>query len=161
MSFQDWMAALQAVILFLGLGATFLTLSIHRKEAKNLATLNLIIHQRSDSELNEALDIMTDLINSRQKYSDLSSYFNDRKSKEAQALLKVLNFREFVAVGINSGIIDESTYKRAFCSTVLRDWDNLEHTVKAMRKEFNKETLFQDLEILANRWKKKPLKCKI
>ena len=111
--------------------------------------------------MNEALDIMTDLINSRQKYSDLSSYFNDRKSKEAQALLKVLNFREFVAVGINSGIIDESTYKRAFCSTVLRDWDNLEHTLKAMRKEFNKETLFQDLEILANRWKKNPLKCKI
>lgn len=161
-TFQDYMTAVQAVILFLGLGLTVWTLRSQKKDAKNLATLNLIIHQRNDSKFNDASNLLTELIKNKNTYSDLSSYLNDSKSKEAEAILTVLNFREFVSVGINNGIIDEKTYKNAFCSVFVRDWNNLENTIKALRKSNNnKNTLFQDFEVLAKKWIKQPLKVKV
>ena len=107
MTFQDMMAAVQAVILFLGLGATVYTLRFNRKDSMRRSTLDLIIHQRSDEDLNKAMSKVNDLISEKGVYEDLSSYFQNRHSEEAQAILKVLNFREFVAVGINLRVIDE------------------------------------------------------
>ncbi|WP_295354539.1 DUF4760 domain-containing protein [uncultured Succinivibrio sp.] len=158
MTFQDMMAAVQAVILFLGLGATVYTLRFNRKDSMRRSTLDLIIHQRSDEDLNKAMSKVNDLISEKGVYEDLSSYFQNRHSEEAQAILKVLNFREFVAVGINLRVIDEDIYKRAYCSLVLRDWKNLENTVKGMRTEYKKDTLFQDFEMLAKQWADYPIK---
>lgn len=155
------MAALQAVILFLGLGATFLTLRAQKADSKNMATLNLIIHQRGDDQLNEAIAKMNRLLDEKTEFADLSHFFDDPYSEECRAILKVLNFREFVAVGINQGIIDEKTYKQAFYTIVVNDWHNLENTIKAIRKcKKGKPTLFQDFEKLAKRWEKHPLKLK-
>ncbi len=156
----DIMTVIQAVILFIGLGLTCITIYFQKVQAKRLATLELIIHQRSNLKFNESFDILTNLINNEDPFCDLSRYLKDRASKESQAILEVLNFREFVAVGINSGIIDESTYKNAYCSTFVRDWEYLEHTVKALRKSTGKQTFFQDFEILAKKWKNTPLKCR-
>lgn len=158
LSFQDWMAVVQAVILFLGLGATFLSLSSSKKQAKNISTLDLIIHQRSNKDFICASKTVSDLIKNKSDFNDLSSYFKDSKSNEAQAILTVLNFREFVSVGINEGNIDESMYKKAYYTTVMRDWKNLENTVKALRKNRKAPTLFQDFECLAKRWETEPLK---
>ncbi|WP_294999064.1 hypothetical protein [Succinivibrio sp.] len=44
MTFQDMMAAVQAVILFLGLGANVYTLRFNRKDSMRRSTLDLIIH---------------------------------------------------------------------------------------------------------------------
>ena len=154
-------AVIEAAILLIGVFLTIRTLKAHKQESKNLATLNLIIHQRSDEKFNKSLDLLTDLIKKQQgnAYMDLSSYLlADKKSEEAKAIFEVLNFREFVAVGINSGIIDEKTYKRAYCSVFVRDWENLKHTVEAVRKDLGKDTMFQDFEKLATKWKNKPLK---
>ena len=162
LTFQEWMTALQAVILFLGLGATFWTLRAQKIDSKNLATLNLIIHQRGDEQLNSATKTMNRLLDEKTEFADLSHYFDDPYSEECRAILKVLNFREFVAVGINQGIIDEKTYKQAFYTIVVNDWHNLEHTVKALRNcKKGKPTLFQDFELLAKRWEKSPLKQKV
>ena len=46
----------------------------------------------------------------------------DLESSESKDIIEVLNFREFVSVGINTGIIDEKVYKRAYCSVMIRDW---------------------------------------
>ena len=58
----------------------------------------------------------------RTKFSDLSKHLENFDSAERQAILMVLNYREFVAVGINTGVIDEETYKRAYYNLMLRDW---------------------------------------
>ena len=90
------MAAVQAVILFLGLGATVYTLRFNRKDSMRRSTLDLIIHQRSDEDLNKAMSKVNDLISEKGVYEDLSSYFQNRHSEEAQAILKVLNFTKFL-----------------------------------------------------------------
>ena len=83
------------------------------------------------------------------------------KPIRAKDIIEVLNFREFVSVGINTGIIGEKVYKRAYCSVMIRDWKLLKSTIFSIREKQNKQTLFQDFEILAKRWEKSPLKEKI
>lgn len=158
LSFSDIMTAIQAVILFLGLGATVFTLFLQNKANKRLATLNLIIHQRSDEELNNAIDLVFKLATESSDFDDLSQYLKNKDSSERKAILKVLNYREFVAVGINKGIIDEEAYKQAYYSVTLRDWRILQKTIISIRNNRKTQTLFQDFELLVSKWKKKPLK---
>lgn len=162
---QYWqviLTVIQTVILFVGLAATFFTLHRHHKDSKALATINLIIHQRSNDKLNKAIDLMSKLANKKTDFSDLSEYFKNKDSEECNALRTVLNFREFVAVGINNDSIDEHIYKDAYYSTVLRDWKYLKNTIYAIRESSTGfSTAFQEFEKLVLRWQKHPLKKKI
>ena len=146
---------IQEIILALGLGATVFTLVFNHKENKRQSTLDLIIHQRSNDKLNNAVN------NNSNSIKDLVSFMADLESSESKDIIEVLNFREFVSVGINTGIIDEKVYKRAYCSVMIRDWKLLKSTIFSIREKQNKQTLFQDFEILAKRWEKSPLKEKI
>lgn len=161
---EEIILIIQAVILFLGLGITALTIWSNRQDNRKQATLQLILHQRSNKELNQAIDLMAKLAREQQKqneFADLSSYLEKFDSSEREAILVVLNYREFVAVGINTGVIHEETYKRAYYNLILRDWKYLANTVNAIRNSpTGKPTNFKDFELLAQRWKNKPLKIK-
>lgn len=141
---------IQEIILALGLGATVFTLVFNHKENKRQSTLDLIIHQRSNDKLNNAVNHVVSLARNL-----------NNNSNSIKDIIEVLNFREFVSVGINTGIIDEKVYKRAYCSVMIRDWKLLKSTIFSIREKQNKQTLFQDFEILAKRWEKSPLKEKI
>lgn len=161
---EEIILIIQAVILFLGLGITALTIWSNRQDNRKQATLQLILHQRSNKELNQAIDLMAKLAREQQKqneFADLSSYLEKFDTSEREAILMVLNYREFVAVGINTGVIHEETYKRAYYNLMLRDWKYLANTVNAIRNSpTGKPTNFKDFELLAQRWKNKPLKIK-
>lgn len=161
---EEIILIIQAVILFLGLGITALTIWSNRQDNRKQATLQLILHQRSNKELNQAIDLMAKLAREQQKqneFADLSSYLEKFDTPEREAILMVLNYREFVAVGINTGVIHEETYKRAYYNLMLRDWKYLANTVNAIRNSpTGKPTNFKDFELLAQRWKNKPLKIK-
>ena len=157
-TFQDYISIVNAVILFLGLGFTALTIWNNRKDNKRTATLELILHQRSNKDLNRAIDLMAKLAREQSEFADLSKYLENKESKERNAIIMVLNYREFVSVGINTGVIDEKTYKRAYYNLMLRDWQYLENTVNAIRKSpLGQATNFQDFEKLVKRWKENPL----
>ena len=161
-STQNIILIIQAVILFCGLGVTALTIWSNRQDNRKQATLQLILHQRSNKELNEAIDLMAKLARDgkeKNEFSDLSKHLENFDSAERQAILMVLNYREFVAVGINTGVIDEETYKRAYYNLMLRDWQYLSNTVNAIRNSpTGKPTNFKDFQNLAERWEKKKLK---
>ena len=156
---------IQEIILALGLGATVFTLVFNHKENKRQSTLDLIIHQRSNDKLNNAVNhvvsLARNLNNNSNSIKDLVRFMADLESSESKDIIEVLNFREFVSVGINTGIIGEKVYKRAYCSVMIRDWKLLKSTIFSIREKQNKQTLFQDFEILAKRWEKSPLKEKI
>lgn len=82
-------------------------------------------------------------------------------SDEAKAILAVLNFREFVAAGIREKAFDEAMYKRIQYSVILRDWNSFEGFVRELRKSRNRPTLFQEFQMLAQRWEKAPLKTDV
>ncbi|NHC05027.1 DUF4760 domain-containing protein [Acinetobacter sp. 187] len=78
-------------------------------------------------------------------------------SELKDAFLLVMNRHEFYATGINSGLLDETIFKRTNCNTFVKLWDAFSSTVIAIRKSEGKETIFKDLEILAVKWKIDPL----
>ena len=99
---------IQEIILALGLGATVFTLVFNHKENKRQSTLDLIIHQRSNDKLNNAVNhvvsLARNLNNNSNSIKDLVSFMADLESSESKDIIEVLNFREFVSVGINTGI---------------------------------------------------------
>lgn len=157
-------SVIQTFFIILGVILTVITLLNARSDSKKRATLELILHQRADKQLAWATRKMSELVKKQteadDEYADLSQYLR-QPSEERKAIATVLNHREFVAVGINSGIIHEQTYKQAYYSMFIRDWKYLANTVNTIRNSpTGNKTNFQDFETLARRWLKKPLKVK-
>lgn len=122
--------------------------------AKKRALIDLIIQQKSDEGLITAIQRVYHLHEAGNHLSSLvESDTDDRK-----ALLRVLNNQEFIAVGIRKGAFDGSVYKELQCSNVLKLWSATSGFVHEIRKIDGKNTLFQDFELLAKKWEKKPLK---
>lgn len=159
LSFSEWMLIVQAVILFLGLGFTAFSIRSNKMDNKRMATIDLILRQRNNEKLDSAIDLVSELVAKNEfptlnKYLDKKNFPNERK-----AILTLLNYREFVAAGINTGIIDEEIYQRCYHNIVLRDWKNLHDTVHAIRKSpKGSETNFKEFEMLINRWESQKFK---
>lgn len=154
MTLQDVMTVIQTLVLIVGIGIGLCTLLRQKKDNKAMATLNMILHQRSDVELMKASEAI------RNKGKDNVIYFSNNDLYR-HYVLKVLNLREITASAINQGILDENTYKQIFYSLVLSDWEDLKDVIYTIRKEQKNETLFQDFESLVRRWQKQPLIKKI
>lgn len=159
LSVADWLLILQAVILFSGLGFTALSIRNTRQDNRRRATVDLILHQRNNQELNEAIECVSNLAQG-DDFPSLHHYLDKQKHPvERKAILTVLNYREFVSVGINTGIIDEEIYKRSYYNIVLRDWKLLNKTIESIRNSpKGQKTNFQDFEKPACRWEDNPLR---
>lgn len=79
-------------------------------------------------------------------------------SDESREILYVLNHFEYIAIGIDSGIYDEKMFKRASHGTIMGVYDRSRPFIEAIRVEQSRPTVYQELESLAARWKKAPLK---
>lgn len=125
------------------------------KQGRMRATIDLIMHQKSDASLLEAVTFVYRLQGESVQFS---SYANKPDSKELQCILKVLNNHEFIAAGIHQKTFDEDMYKNMQYSNVLKVWNASAGIVAEIRHKNGIETLFQEFERLAVRWKKFPIK---
>ncbi|ONC03260.1 hypothetical protein AQ910_10870 [Burkholderia pseudomallei] len=114
-----------------------------------------MIHQKTDKELLDATALVFRLHRENSQFSD----FVKQHSSERDAILKVLNNHEFIALGIRLGAFDEKIYKRMQCSNVLKVWNSARGFIHEVRRIEGKDTFFQELEQLAESWKKNPIKA--
>lgn len=70
----------------------------------------------------------------------------------------MLNQLEFIAVGIRVGVFDEELYKELSCHSLIKSWEAASGFVYELRHQTGIKTLYQDLENLACRWEKDPIK---
>ncbi len=152
---MDVASAIQTVAVCAAAIFTALSIRSNTKNARQRATIDLILHQTQNKELQDAITLVNRLAR-QNKIPLVDHYTTDETFRNS--ILKVLNSREFTSTGIREHIFDEVVYKRAQCSNFTRDWDRLECVVKHIRSEAKKETLFQDFEYLGNKWKSDPLK---
>lgn len=124
------------------------------KQARLRALIDLIVHQKTDNDLADA----TRLVNTLHKNGQSWTAHLDPDCDERKAILKILNNQEFISVGIRMKAFDERVYKEMQCTNVLRLWDASKGFIEEIRRERSKDTLFQDFEKLALRWKKKPIR---
>jgi hypothetical protein len=129
--------------------------------ARRRATIDVVMHEKGTNiALLNARDIVLEL---HEKKVDCTQFASPDQisSKEAVAIRAVLNFREFVAAGIREKAFDEQMYKRVQYSVIVRDWDSFEGFIRELRKTRNRPTLFQEFQLLAERWRAKPLKTDV
>ena len=128
------------------------TLKQNAETAKKRAIVDHIIKQREDKELQRIFQDLYRLRAQRQKVSD-----HVKNPDKLREVLYALDTMEFTAVGIRLGAFDESVYKELQCTKVIKTWDSVSGFVMELREEKQTPTLYQDLELLANRWKAHPI----
>lgn len=126
------------------------------KVARRRATIDLVLHEKFNPTLVDARRKILALHEAKTEFTKFALKGNE-SSDEAMTILQVLNFLEFVAAGIKHGAFDELIYKHVQFSVVMRDWGECEGFVRELRKSRNRPTLFQEVQWLAEKWKKKPL----
>lgn len=127
-----------------------------KNQEKRRATIDAVVDQKRNKELQDARLLIQKLHETGEK--NFSRYLANIDSPEYQAIVLTLNTYEFMAVGIRAGALDEKTYKRLRCSTLLKDWEALCAFVVDFRRAKGRASLFQDFQWLNDRWVKKPLK---
>lgn len=125
------------------------------KQGRLRATIDLIIHQKSDKALLACVDQVYKLSGSKVQFSN---YASDHDSEEFKCILKVLNNHEFIALGIRQKTFDENIYKKMQYSNVMKVWRSSAGIIGEIRNSQGIQTLFQEFEWLAKRWEKNPLK---
>ncbi len=178
-NFNSWVRAdlflfIQTIVIAISAVIAFLTINASKKTSRERATLDIIIDDYRDTNLFEAKTNIYDFIDNKDEYkkknSDVSKdalveicRAHDSELSDGDRILKrhlmlVLNRNEFYASAINTGLLDETLFKRVHCSNILKIWDKLYPTINQIRQVAKKDTIFKDLEILALRWKANPLK---
>lgn len=123
--------------------------------ARQRATVDLVLHQKSDIHLIDALSIVYEMSRKNVSFTD---HLPNLQSPEGKAIRLVLNSNEFVALGIRRKAFDESLYKEMQCTNFMKVWMACRGLIYEIRKQENKETIFQEVEWLAKRWERKPIK---
>ncbi len=130
----------------------------NEKIARQRATIDLLMGQRTDPSLIESKRAVGAI---HQNGGDFVALAASDKAQDPNRvhLLSIINNYEFIALGIREGALDDSIYKRAVYSQVLRDWKAMQPFILELRRQNKIGTLFQEFEFLARRWQKEPLKC--
>ncbi|UXN34375.1 DUF4760 domain-containing protein [Avibacterium paragallinarum] len=150
---MDVYSLLQTIAVCAAAIFTALSIRSNTKNSRRRATIDLILHQSQNHELQSAITLVNRL--ARQKIPLIDHFKTDDGFRDS--ILKVLNSREFTSTGIRENIFDEQVYKRSQCSNFVRDWERLECVIKYIREQTKKDTLFQDFEHLGKKWKENPL----
>ncbi|MGZ8256401.1 MAG: DUF4760 domain-containing protein [Gallionella sp.] len=122
--------------------------------ARRRATVDHIIHQKSDDGLLSSIRLVYQLYEEKTRLSD---FLESPESSEYQAILKVLNNHEFIALGIRRAAFEEKIYKELQYSNFVKVYEASAGIVAELRRSKNTQTLFQEFEWLIKRWKKSPL----
>jgi len=129
----------------------------HARTSRRQATIDLVIHQKNDEHLAEARSTVTRLNSD----NELTTYAHSQHkgTAERNAILAVLNNYEFIATGMREGAFDLKLYKRMSYSTVVSDWKALKPFIYDLRRQVQRDTIFQEFEWLAERFCNRKLKA--
>lgn len=157
----QWVQLISPIATAIGVIIAAWSIYTNTQNAKKRGTIDMIVAERNNSELQKAVSRVNQLAKQNKECIYAAYISEDEKfAEDRAAILKVLNHREFMSVAILGGALDEKIYKSFQYSMLMRDWDNLSGFVTELRNKKQIQTMFQEFECLAKRWKNKPLKEK-
>ena len=119
-----------------------------RSIAARQTTIEFIQKSEADRDLIKARELFLKLARDP---SGLGQWASQPLSKEFKAIRTVLNEYEVVAIGIQRGIFDDTTYRRWYRSGVVKSWNHASPFVLARRITTGNDTLWHEFEEMA-RW---------
>lgn len=152
---ETWGFWIQTGAFLLSAVAGVAVIYFNGRQARKRATIDLILYQKGNKDLLENTRTVWALANENGTFGALAK---DTESESCKCILKVLNSHEFVALGIRKKAFDENIYKLSQYSNVMKVWNASDGFIREIRSIENKPTLFQEIEWLACRWKKYPIR---
>ena len=159
--FWDVLAKPQISSIFLacGVAVAVRSISMSRLIAKQKETVQLLFDARNDEQLAGGLSLLEALHDNLN--DNVRSYGKEKKSDPQAAQIRyVLNHWERIAVAVQAGTYCEKIIKKAACSTFLSLHMQATPMILAIREATGKKTYYQEIDWLAARWNKAPLKVK-
>ncbi len=163
-SFWEYIKEYQVIISStLAILSAFYIVSGNRKTAAMTNATNVIREISQDELLQEGLKVIRDW-NKTKSGTSISCLSNgsdqEEDKKNRSAIFHVLNQYEKIAVGVHNGIYSEKIIKESSCGTIVHMVSVVQPLIDACRNDSNRHTIWQEIECLAKRWKKKPLKTR-
>ncbi len=146
-----------AIGVLIAASGVILTLRHNNTIARRRATIDLVLHQRADSELTESKKNLHKL---HEQNNGLGQWAARGKEETPEhiAIMRVLNNYEFIATGIKEGAFDKKIYQRMQHSMTVRDYCALQCFISDIRQRHNNDKIFQEFEWLAKEFEANPLK---
>jgi hypothetical protein len=144
------MNEVQAVVVTGGFASMIAVWAIisQRAIAARKATLDFIRESESDNDLIQARTLFLALATAPDGLGKWAAQ-EHVNSNEARAIRTVLNEHELVAIAIQRGILDDTTYRRFCRSIMLQRWKHALPFVHARRARSGNKALFHEFEELA------------
>ncbi|MCV6612656.1 MAG: DUF4760 domain-containing protein [Amphritea sp.] len=146
-------------IILTALFAAWAVISARQMTRKKNAA-DVIFHSKSDTSLRTGIKTIMRL--NSDKDVDISKYAYDsdeeRHAAEAGSIRYVLNYYEYIAVGIKRGIYDEKILKDSSYSTMTSMYEFCEPYIQSVRRVNARNTTWCEFERLAKKWLNNPIK---
>ena len=153
----------RTILTILGIGVAIVSVLSVRNTAKKKQTADLLFGLRTDEKFVKGIAELRELHQSNQNMRLLA----DRKRKEytdnknkVENIRYILNHYERLSVGLRRKIYHEPMLKESQYNIVTKIYDWAHPFIEGVREDTKSDTAYQDFEILAKRWKKRPLKVK-
>lgn len=91
--------------------------------------------ERNDQSLQEAITKVNEL--AKIDGNIFAIYVAEDQLENRKHIIKLLNQREFISVGVLGGALHETMYKQFSYSMFLRDWNNLKAFIYELRRTRN------------------------
>jgi len=135
------------------------TVFSHRKISKLKNSMDFVNSYNEDEDITKAIKEINDLKSKPSTEIEKMATIDGRCDNTLHIRM-VLNYYEVMAICIRHKIYNETIIKEAIYTTVLDTWGICQPYVKERRKQDGKSTYYQELSILTERWREKPLKKK-
>lgn len=144
----------------LGVFVAMLSIATARSLARKKQAADLLFASRSDLKLQAGAVCIEQHHDSSDKNIRALAAKDRMHEDDAKTIRHILNHFELISVGIQNGIYDETIIKESWCGILVRTYEQALPFIQACRQRDGKETLYQEFEWLALRWKKNPLGTK-
>lgn len=149
----------QTAVLLLGAIFAYLAIRSSRAIERRKAAAEVIFSSRRDEELRKAVRHIATLHEGDQNIARFAKK-EHMETDDSKLIRYALNHYEYISVGIAEGIYDERMFQNSSHSTVMKLYNRTKPFIDEARAQAGSQTIFQDFECLACRWREKPLKPK-
>lgn len=127
-------------------------------QRKNSA--DVIFNSKNDEKLRAGIKVICKLNNNPD--IEISKYAYDltndtHMQDDATAINYVLNYYEYVAVGVKERIYDEAILKKSSYTTLVHMYEFCEPYIKNIRRQNQRPTVWCEFEALAKKWQNSPI----
>ena len=129
----------------------------NRQLAKKKNSLDTILVIKGDDKLKNAIGAIYKVHKDPTQSIETFAYDENAAKEEAQHIRYVLNFFEYLSVGVDEGVYAERILKNSMYSTVVNIYERCRPFVNIIRSQGQK-TAYCNFEKLAVKWENNPIK---